>query len=107
MRHDRPPAHRNPRKFRDVRREVAVPDPLAHVVGRVPSPHEEIEARALLKYLLLVEPRERRVLILVGAAETASDIARRLRLPVGTAFSRLRRGRLRLATVLKKWRRFR
>lgn len=89
------------------RREVAVPDPLAHVVGRVPSPYGEIEARALLKYLVLVEPRERRVLILVGEGERVSDVARRLRLPVGTAFSRLRRGRLRLATVLKRWRRFR
>jgi RNA polymerase sigma-70 factor (ECF subfamily) len=91
------------------RREVAVPDPRACIAGRerVPSPHGEVEARALLKCLLLVEPGERRVLILVGEGEPVSDVARRLKLPVGTAFSRLRRGRLRLATVLKRWRRFR
>ncbi|WP_437595779.1 sigma factor-like helix-turn-helix DNA-binding protein [Sorangium sp. So ce590] len=89
------------------RREVAVPDPRAYVAGWVPSPHGEVEARALLDLLWLVAPRERRVLILVGEGEQVSEIARSLGLPVGTAFSRLRRGRSRLAAVLKRWRRFR
>ncbi|HTN90419.1 MAG TPA: sigma-70 family RNA polymerase sigma factor [Sorangium sp.] len=89
------------------RREVAVVDPLAYVVGRVPSPYGEVEACALLDLLWLVEPRERRVLILVGEGDQVSGIARSLGLPIGTAFSRLRRGRKRLATMLKRWRRFR
>ncbi|WP_437535060.1 sigma factor-like helix-turn-helix DNA-binding protein [Sorangium sp. So ce726] len=52
-----------------------------------------------------VEPRERRVLILVGEGEQVSEVARNLGVPIGTAFSRLRRGRKRLAHVLKRWRR--
>ncbi|WP_437935270.1 sigma factor-like helix-turn-helix DNA-binding protein [Sorangium sp. So ce341] len=89
------------------RHEVAVPDPRAYVAGRVPSPHGEVEARALLELLWLVEPRERLVLILVGEGEQVSEVARSLGLPVGTAFSRLRRGRSRLAAVFKHWRRLR
>ncbi|WP_437648307.1 sigma factor-like helix-turn-helix DNA-binding protein [Sorangium sp. So ce362] len=73
----------------------------------MPSPHGEVEARALLELLWLVEPRERRVLILVGEGERVSEIARSLGMPVATAFSRLRRGRRRLAAVLKRWRRLR
>ncbi|WP_437567872.1 RNA polymerase sigma factor [Sorangium sp. So ce542] len=84
------------------RHEVAVPDPRAYVAGWVPSPHGEVEARALLELLWLVEPRERRVLILVGEGEQVSQVARNLGLPLGTAFSRLRRGRIRLAAVLKR-----
>ncbi|MGK3965066.1 sigma-70 family RNA polymerase sigma factor [Sorangium sp. So ce118] len=89
------------------RREVAVVDPLAYVIGRVPSPHGKVEARALLELLWLVEPRERTVLILVGEGEQVSEIARSLGVPIGTAFGRLRRGRRRLAAVLKRWRRLR
>ncbi|WP_437666941.1 sigma factor-like helix-turn-helix DNA-binding protein [Sorangium sp. So ce1182] len=59
----------------------------------MPSPHGELEARALLDLLWVVEPRERRVLILVGEGEQVSEVARSLGLPLGTAFSRLRRGR--------------
>ncbi|WP_437626070.1 RNA polymerase sigma factor [Sorangium sp. So ce1151] len=70
----------------DRRREVAVVDPLAYVVGRVPSPHGVVEARALLELLWLVEPRERRVLILVGEGEQVSKVARNLGPPIGTAF---------------------
>ncbi|WP_437304499.1 sigma factor-like helix-turn-helix DNA-binding protein [Sorangium sp. So ce388] len=73
----------------------------------MPSPHGEVEARALLELLWLVEPRERRVLLLVGEGEQVSQVARSLGLPPGTAFSRLRRGRSRLAHVLKRWRRLR
>ncbi|WP_436616297.1 sigma factor-like helix-turn-helix DNA-binding protein [Sorangium sp. So ce1024] len=47
------------------------------------------------------------MLLLVGEGERVSEVARSLGLPVGTAFSRLRRGRRRLAAVLKRWRRFR
>ncbi|WP_373372231.1 sigma factor-like helix-turn-helix DNA-binding protein [Sorangium atrum] len=61
-----------------------------------------VEARALLDLLWLVE---RRVLILVGEGEQVSEVARSLGLPLGTAFSRLRRGRKRLAAVLKRRRR--
>ncbi|MGK3985486.1 sigma factor-like helix-turn-helix DNA-binding protein [Sorangium sp. So ce136] len=67
----------------------------------MPSPHGEVETRPLVELLWLVEPRERRVLILVGEGEQVSAIARSLGVPIGTAFSRLRRGRLRLATVLR------
>ncbi|WP_437309596.1 sigma factor-like helix-turn-helix DNA-binding protein [Sorangium sp. So ce388] len=86
------------------RRDVAVADPLAHVARRerVPSRHGEVEARALLDLLWLVEPRERKVLILVGEGEQVSEVARSLGSPIGTAFSRLRRGRSRLAAVLKR-----
>ncbi|WP_437666879.1 RNA polymerase sigma factor [Sorangium sp. So ce1182] len=87
------------------RREIAVVDPLAYVVGRVPSPHGEVEARALLDLLWLVEPRERKVLILVGEGEQVSEVARSIGVPIGTAFGRLRRGRQRLAAVLKRRRR--
>jgi RNA polymerase sigma-70 factor (ECF subfamily) len=73
----------------------------------VPSPHGEVEARALLDLLWEMHSRERRGLILVGEGERVSEIAASLGLPIGTAFSRLRRGRSRLATVLKRWRRFR
>ncbi|WP_437719638.1 sigma factor-like helix-turn-helix DNA-binding protein [Sorangium sp. So ce448] len=66
-----------------------------------------MEARALLELLWRVEPRERRVLILVGVGEQVSEIARSLGMPVATAFSRFRRGRIRLVTVLKRWRRSR
>ncbi|WP_437504953.1 RNA polymerase sigma factor [Sorangium sp. So ce1099] len=83
------------------RREVAVADPRAYVVGRMPSPHGEVEARALLDLLWLVEPRERGVLTLVCEGEQLSAIARSLWMPLGTAFSRLRRGRKRLAAVLR------
>ncbi|KYF68629.1 sigma factor-like helix-turn-helix DNA-binding protein [Sorangium cellulosum] len=87
------------------RREVAVPQPLAYVAGWVPSPHGEVEARPLLELLWLVEPRERRGLLLVGEGEQVSEVARSLGMPVGTAFSRRRRGRRRLAAVLKRRRR--
>ncbi|WP_437784487.1 sigma factor-like helix-turn-helix DNA-binding protein [Sorangium sp. So ce1097] len=73
----------------------------------MPSPHGEVEARGLLELLWLVEPRERRVLLLVGEGEKVSEVARSLGLPIGTGFSRLRRGRRRLAAVLKRWRRLR
>ncbi|WP_437625984.1 hypothetical protein [Sorangium sp. So ce1151] len=63
------------------RREVALVDPLAYVVGRVPSPH--------------------------GEGGQVSEVARSLGVPVGTAFGWLRRGRTRLAAVLKRWRRLR
>lgn len=65
------------------RREVAVPRPLAYVAGWVPSPHGEVEARALLELLWLVKPRERRVLILVGEGEHVSEVARNLGHPSG------------------------
>ncbi|WP_437595078.1 sigma factor-like helix-turn-helix DNA-binding protein [Sorangium sp. So ce1000] len=68
----------------------------------MPSPHGEGETRALLKLLCQVAPRERKVLILVGEGEQVSEIARSLGIPVGTAFSRLRRGRRRLAAALKR-----
>ncbi|WP_437816517.1 RNA polymerase sigma factor [Sorangium sp. So ce1078] len=58
------------------RHEVAVPDPRAYVTGRVPSPHGAVEARDLLDLLWLVEPRERKVLILVGEGEQVSEVAR-------------------------------
>ncbi|XXX78964.1 sigma factor-like helix-turn-helix DNA-binding protein [Sorangium sp. So ce134] len=87
------------------RHEVAVPDPRASVTGRAPSPHGEVKARALLDLLWMVEPRERKVLILMGEGEHVSEIARSIGVPTGTAFSRLRRGRRRLAAVLKRWRR--
>ncbi|WP_437925696.1 sigma factor-like helix-turn-helix DNA-binding protein [Sorangium sp. So ce291] len=90
-----------------LRHEVAVVDPLAYVVDLVPSPHGEVEARALLEMLWLVEPRERKVLILIGEGEQVSEVARSLGLPIGTALSRLRRGRRRLAAVLKRRRRSR
>ncbi|AUX28177.1 MULTISPECIES: RNA polymerase sigma factor [Sorangium] len=89
------------------RRELAVPRPLAYVAGWVPSPHREVETRALLELLWLVEPRERRVLILVGEGEQVSQVARSLGLPIGTVFSRLRLGRKHLAYDLKRWRRLR
>ncbi|WP_437621652.1 RNA polymerase sigma factor [Sorangium sp. So ce1151] len=89
------------------RRKVTVVDPLAYVVGRVPSPHGQVEARALLELLWLVEPRERWVLVLVGEGEQVSEVARSLGMPIGTAFSRLRRGRKRLVAVLKRRRRMR
>ena len=57
----------------------------------MPFPNGEVEARALLELLWLVETRERRVLILVGEGEPVSEVARSLGLPIGTAFSRLRR----------------
>ncbi|WP_438005462.1 sigma factor-like helix-turn-helix DNA-binding protein [Sorangium sp. So ce321] len=66
-----------------------------------------LEARALLDLLWLVEPRERRVLLLVGEGEQVSEVARSLGVPIGTAFGRLRRGRRRLAAVLKRRRRSR
>lgn len=53
----------------------------------MPSLHGEVEARALLELLWLVEPRERRVLILVGEGEQVSEVARCRGLPIGTAFS--------------------
>ncbi|AGP39449.1 RNA polymerase sigma factor [Sorangium cellulosum] len=87
------------------RHEVAVPDPRVYVTGRVPSPHGEVEARALLELLWLVEPRERKVLVLVVEGEHVSEVARNLGVPQGTAFSRLRRGRKRFTAVLKRWRR--
>ncbi|XYI04196.1 sigma factor-like helix-turn-helix DNA-binding protein [Sorangium sp. So ce1128] len=65
-------------------------------------PHGEVEAHALLDLLWMVEPRERRVPILAGEGEQVSEVARSLGMPLGTAFSRLRRGRLRLAAVLKR-----
>ncbi|WP_437567017.1 MULTISPECIES: hypothetical protein [unclassified Sorangium] len=71
----------------------------------MPSPHGEVEARALLELLWLVEPRERRVLILVGEGEQVSEVDRSLGVPIGTAFGRVRRGRRRPAAVLKRWRR--
>ncbi|WP_437753997.1 hypothetical protein [Sorangium sp. So ce1389] len=52
----------------------------------MPSPHREVEARALLELLWLVEPRERRGLVLVGEGEQVSEVARSLGLPIGTAF---------------------
>ncbi|WP_437684279.1 hypothetical protein [Sorangium sp. So ce131] len=81
-------AHYHEKAYR--RREVAVPDPLAHVARRerVPSPHGEVEPRALLELLWLVEFRERWVLILVGEGEQVSEVARSLGMPVGTAFAR-------------------
>lgn len=68
-------------------------------------PHGEVEARALLKLLWEVHSRERRALILVGEGEQVSQVARILKMPIGTAFSRLRQGRKHLAHVLKRWRR--
>ncbi|WP_437623825.1 sigma factor-like helix-turn-helix DNA-binding protein [Sorangium sp. So ce1151] len=78
--------------------------PLAHVARqeRVPSPHGEVEARALLDLLWLVEPRERKVLILVGEGEQVSEVARSLGVSIGTAFGRLRRARSRFAAVLMR-----
>ncbi|MGK3985475.1 sigma factor-like helix-turn-helix DNA-binding protein [Sorangium sp. So ce136] len=70
----------------------------------MPFPHGEVEVRALLELLWLIEPRERRVLILVGEGEQVSEVARNLGLPVGTAFSRLRRGRRRFAVLMRRWR---
>ncbi|WP_437952946.1 sigma factor-like helix-turn-helix DNA-binding protein [Sorangium sp. So ce296] len=64
-----------------------------------------MEARALLELLWLVEPQERRVLLLIGEGEQVSEVARSLGLSLETAFSWLRRGRRRLAAVLKRWRR--
>ncbi|WP_437625460.1 RNA polymerase sigma factor [Sorangium sp. So ce1151] len=84
------------------RREVAVADPLAHAAGQEQSPHAQVEARALLKLLWLVHPRERTVLVLVSTGELVTEVARRLDLPGGTAFSRLRRGRKRFAAVLAR-----
>jgi RNA polymerase sigma-70 factor (ECF subfamily) len=57
---------------------------------------------AAITLLWLVEPRERKVRILVGEREQVSKVARCLEVPTGTAFSRLRRGRKRLAGVLKR-----
>ncbi|WP_437953414.1 sigma factor-like helix-turn-helix DNA-binding protein [Sorangium sp. So ce296] len=48
-------------------------------------------------------PRERAVLVLVGTGEAVTEVARVLGVPVGTAFTRLRRGRRRLAAVLARW----
>ncbi|XXT17580.1 hypothetical protein WME94_45860 [Sorangium sp. So ce429] len=42
------------------------------------------------------------MMLLVGEGDQVSEIARSLAIPIGTAFSRLRRGRRRLATVLKR-----
>ncbi|WP_408022417.1 sigma factor-like helix-turn-helix DNA-binding protein [Sorangium sp. Soce836] len=53
--------------------------------------------------LRLVDPRERAVLVLVGTGEDVTEVARVLRVPVGTAFTRLRRGRRRLAAMLARW----
>jgi RNA polymerase sigma-70 factor (ECF subfamily) len=54
------------------------PEPLVHVARqeRVPAPHSEVEARALLELLWEVHPRERRGLILVGVGEQVSEVAR-------------------------------
>ncbi|WP_438026388.1 hypothetical protein [Sorangium sp. So ce233] len=54
------------------RREVTIPDPRAYVAGWVASTHGEVEARALLELLWLVEPRERRVLLIVSEGEQVS-----------------------------------
>jgi RNA polymerase sigma-70 factor (ECF subfamily) len=70
------------------RREIAVAEPLVYVAGRVPSPHGEVEERALLDLLWEVHPRERRGLLLLGEGEQVSEIARNLGMPTGTAFSR-------------------
>ncbi|WP_437905937.1 sigma factor-like helix-turn-helix DNA-binding protein [Sorangium sp. So ce327] len=85
---------------------VSAANPLAHVGrrDRAPSSHGEVKARALLDLLWLVEPRERKVLILVGEGEQVSEVARSLGVPIGTAFSWLRRGRGRLAAALGRWR---
>ncbi|WP_437613351.1 sigma factor-like helix-turn-helix DNA-binding protein [Sorangium sp. So ce834] len=55
--------------------------------------------------LQLVHPRERAVLVLVGTGEAVTEVARVLGMPVGTASSRLRRGRKRFAAVLARSRR--
>ncbi|KYF52939.1 hypothetical protein BE08_35955 [Sorangium cellulosum] len=89
------------------RREVAVADPLPLVTGEEPSPHGPVEARSVLEVLRLVHPRERAVLVLVGTGEAVTEVARVLGVPVGTAFSRLRRGRRRLAAMLARWSRSR
>ncbi|WP_437656993.1 hypothetical protein [Sorangium sp. So ce1182] len=65
-------------------------------------PPGEVEARALLELLSLVKPRKRRGLLLVGEGEQVSEVARSLGSPARSAFSRLRRGRRRLTTVLKR-----
>lgn len=54
-----------------------------------------------------MEPRERKVLFLAGEGEQVSEVARNLGVPIGTTFGRLRRGRKRLAAVLKRRRRLR
>ncbi|MGK3995649.1 RNA polymerase sigma factor [Sorangium sp. So ce1024] len=87
------------------RREVAIADPLPLITGAEPSPHGPVEARSVLEVLRLVHPRERAVLVLVATGEAVTAVARVLGVPVGTAFSRLRRGRRRLAAVLARWRR--
>ncbi|KYG01795.1 hypothetical protein BE21_55885 [Sorangium cellulosum] len=68
----------------------------------MPSPHGQVEARALLELLWLLEPRERRMLILVGEGEQVSEVVRSLGLPIETAFSRLRCGRSRRVTLFER-----
>ncbi|WP_438006208.1 sigma factor-like helix-turn-helix DNA-binding protein [Sorangium sp. So ce321] len=100
-RHRRPPGQEVPREgFPPPGGRRPGPAGLRHRPGAVPP--GDVEARALLELLSLVEPRKRRVLLLGGEGEQVSEVARSLGLPAGTAFSRLRRGRRRLATVLKR-----
>jgi DNA-directed RNA polymerase specialized sigma24 family protein len=100
-----PPVLRQRRmpRCRDGSAESGTPLPL--ITGEEPSPHGQVEARAVLETLRKVHPRERAVLVLVGTGETVTEVARLLGVPVGTTFSRLRRGRHRVATTLARLRR--
>ncbi|WP_159397817.1 RNA polymerase sigma factor [Sorangium cellulosum] len=87
------------------RPELVFADPHRIAHEPAPSPHGPVEARDLLAQLALLRPRERIVLLLVGEGEQVSQVARILKMPVETAFSRLRLGRKHLAHVPKRWRR--
>ncbi|KYF57632.1 hypothetical protein BE08_27275 [Sorangium cellulosum] len=86
---------------------MAFVDPHRVAEQHAPSSHGPVEARDLLAQLRPIRPRERIVLLLIGERERVSHIARILKLPVETAFSRLRLGRKHLVHVFKRWRRLR
>ncbi|WP_437798928.1 hypothetical protein [Sorangium sp. So ce693] len=66
-------------------------------------PHGPVEWCDLLNQFLLTTPRERLVILLADQRAQVSQVARIPKMPIETAFPRLRLDRQYLAHVLKGW----
>lgn len=83
--------------YNDLRRvRCELPADVGHARDHSPSPEDQADARARLhRHLRRLRPEDRAVAELAAVGFTDSEIAEVLRIPLGTARTRLRRARRR------------